>query len=53
MSANLVIVNSNPQPDIQRDYPIAWLVYTQGQELQVHVERDRDYKPHVLDKGAA
>jgi len=53
MSANLVIVNSNPQPDIQRDYPIAWLVYTQGQELQLRVERDEDYKPRVFDKGAA
>ena len=53
MSANLVIVHSNPQPNIERDYPIVWLVYSLGQEFQVHVERDGDHKPHVLDKGAA
>jgi hypothetical protein len=34
MSANLVIVHSNPQPNRKRHYPEQWLVYSQGRELQ-------------------
>lgn len=53
MSANLVIIHSNPQPNRTRQYPCTWLVYSQGQPLQMRVEHDGDYRPHVLDKGAA
>lgn len=53
MTPNLVIVHSNPQPTRERYYPSTWLFYSQGQELQVQVEHDINYRPHVLDKGAA
>lgn len=51
MSAKVVIVHSNPQPNRERLYPSTWLVYSQGQELEVHVQHDRDYRPHVARQG--
>lgn len=53
MLANLEIAHTNPQPNRERHYPSAWLVYSEGKELHVHVEHDRNFKPHVLDKSAA
>ena len=54
MSANLVIVVRNPEPNRERRYPGTWLLYSRGQDpLEVHVAHDGFNRPHVLDKGAA
>jgi hypothetical protein len=54
MTANLVIVVSNPKPNRERCYPGTWLLYSRGRDpLEVHVAHDSDDRPHVLNKGAA
>jgi hypothetical protein len=54
MTANLVIVVSNPQPNRERRYPGTWLLYSRVRDpLEVHVAHDNADRPHVLDKGAA
>jgi len=54
MTANLVIVVSNPQPNRERRYPGTWLLYSRGHDpLEVHVAQDSLARPHVLDKSVA
>lgn len=54
MTANLVIVVSNPRPKREPHYPETWLLYSQGQgPVEVHVARDRAERPHVVDEGVA
>ena len=54
MSANLVIVVRNPEPNRERRYPGTWLLYSRGQDpLEVHVAHDGFNRPHVLNTGAA
>lgn len=53
MAVNLSVVNRNPQPSRDRHYPEWWLVFWHGEEFQIHVAHDSDYRPHVLYKSAA
>jgi len=54
MTARLFIVVNNPQPNRERRYPGAWLLYSRGQDpLEVHVAHDSFNRPHVLDKSVA
>jgi hypothetical protein len=34
MSAKVVIVHSNPQPNRERRYPSTWLVYSKGRSIR-------------------
>ena len=54
MTANLVVIVSNEQPNREESYPRTWLLYIQGQDaVEVHVAHDSNHRPYVLDKGAA
>jgi len=54
MTANLVTVITNPQPNRERRYPGTWLLYSLGRDpLEVHVAHDSLDRPHVLDKSVA
>jgi hypothetical protein len=54
MTASLVIVVNNPQPNRERRYPGTWLLYSRGRDpLEVHVTHDGLDRPHVLDKSVA
>lgn len=54
MTANLVIVVNNSQPNRDRRYPGTWLLYSRECDpLEVHVAHDSLDRPHVLDKNVA
>jgi hypothetical protein len=54
MTAKLVIVVNNSQPNRERRYPGTWLLHSRGRDpLEVHVAHDSLDRPHVLDKGVA
>jgi len=54
MTANLVIVISNPQPNRERRYPGTWLLYSRGRDpLEVQVAHDSLDRPRVLNKSVA
>jgi hypothetical protein len=48
MTANLVIVVNNSQPNRERRYPGTWLLYSRGRDpLEMYVAHDSLDRPHV------
>jgi hypothetical protein len=51
--ANLRLIIRNDQPIREETYPRIWLLYKDGETIELHVTRDNHNRPSELIKGAA